>query len=80
MNGTDINQMNHDGVTALTAAAGAGHLAVVEYLVDAGCDVERTNHRHKGYVDIPTLYIITNQHIHLIKSSYQYTHPINKPT
>ena len=43
--GVDIYQSNHLGIAALFAAAGAGHLAVVVYLVEAGCEVEGMN-RH----------------------------------
>ena len=39
--GADIHEVNHDGWTALHAAAFAGHGTVVQYLIDQGASINQ---------------------------------------
>ena len=40
--GVDVNSKEHDNSTALHAAAGRGHFAMVKFLVENGADVNST--------------------------------------
>ena len=42
--GTDANEADDDGVTALHQAAAKGHLAIVKMLVEAGADVDQAEY------------------------------------
>lgn len=69
--GADCNTSNEDGATLLMLAAGAGHYAMVEMLIEAGAKVDATDARgwtplmkalfnyelNKGFPDVVSLLI-----------------------